>query len=748
MSRKRQSRRIILLKPVFEQIYSCHQKKTEPFLEILLNKPENISQKNLGILFGVFEVNDFTEDSSYIVNYLISVIKKEYFSKPKRGAIESLEASLHKANLSLSKIAKHGNVSWMKKINAVCAVIEKNNLHFSKTGQGILLMFRSRSLTEISEGMHEDNENPLKTFTDISSGKLQSEDKLLITTSEIFELFSKEELKKSALRFSKKAFYRFLNTALCNELEKTATLVIDIQEENKKELKKSKKDPQINAFSQSAFRKKSPKTKKKPKKKVGTKKPDITAELEKIKKEKGDFIDEKTGHIYIKENLEEQAEKTDSFLKNYLGALKDEVVSFPGRKKSAVVEPEKKEGLKKISWQERLEKIGRKIRFFVNNFLLNSGEKLKNLKIRERLGSLIKKIKISKTPKPLETEKFLEKSPQEPPEKAIKKTSSFSQKVKIFFASLTPRISKIKNFKNLSSRQKLAVIAALIVVFVVPLFLIRKENKIDQADTQEPAATQEEASFPLKNESNLVQIENLEEYFSSNNLKDILSLGENNYAVGENKILRMNDQQSWDVPQEFTPISLAAPMEVLNLIFLVGKNNQIISFSPVEQSFQQNQIELVDNIQIEDIQTYTTYLYILDNQSNQIYRYPRAEGGFGERIEWLKEEIGIEPEAQISISENIFLVNNSEVFKLFQGKKENYSLENTSASVLVSKVFTQENLVYILDKEHSLILETDLDGKVNRQLYNQEFKKTQDFYLSQNKIYLLSERGVKLFNLP
>ena len=119
MSRNKPNKKITEFEFSFNDISFCNDAKLKPFLETFVQEPENISQQSLGTLFGVFEISDNSEDSSYITNYLISVIKKEYYSKPKRGTVESFEAALHKANLALSKLAEHGNVAWIGKINVL-----------------------------------------------------------------------------------------------------------------------------------------------------------------------------------------------------------------------------------------------------------------------------------------------------------------------------------------------------------------------------------------------------------------------------------------------------------------------------------------------------------------------------------------------------------------------------------------------------------------------------------------------------
>jgi len=132
------------LKWTSKDVFVCKKNNFKPFLEIFVQEPENVNQDNLGVIAGILEITDESEESSYIVNYLISVIKKEYFSRPKRGPIESFEAALHKANLALAKLAEHENIGWIGKVNAILLVVEKNNLHLSQTGNARALLLREK----------------------------------------------------------------------------------------------------------------------------------------------------------------------------------------------------------------------------------------------------------------------------------------------------------------------------------------------------------------------------------------------------------------------------------------------------------------------------------------------------------------------------------------------------------------------------------------------------------------------------
>ena len=181
-------------------------------------------------------------------------------------------------------------------------------MHLTQTGNTSALLLRKGYLTNISEDLSPDTleSNPLKTFINISSGKLENHDKLIILTDNILNILDLEEIKNNALNFSEKDFIQFLRTVLVNKLEKAAALIADIKEKEEILLPVSKKSEKLNAFSSSAFSK--PSLKREP-------------SLESNAQETTDqFLPAqetpKVGHIYIKEDPEpKKFKKTFSFKK-------------------------------------------------------------------------------------------------------------------------------------------------------------------------------------------------------------------------------------------------------------------------------------------------------------------------------------------------------------------------------------------------------------------------------------------------
>jgi len=182
---------------VREVVFSSEEGKS--FCDIFVYEPENVDEQALGNLYIIGEIVDFSENSSYLVNLLASIIKKEFYSNTKRSTMESLEASLHKANSTLSDLAEQGNVDWIGNLNMTCGTYKNGELHLSQTGKGKTMLVRDGQITDIGKNTtNEEKSHPFKTFTNIASGELENGDFVLFITPQIFNIFSMEKLRQLA----------------------------------------------------------------------------------------------------------------------------------------------------------------------------------------------------------------------------------------------------------------------------------------------------------------------------------------------------------------------------------------------------------------------------------------------------------------------------------------------------------------------------------------------------------------------
>ncbi len=766
------SKKQIKLDRKISEIIIVNNKKLAPYIEMVNASSRNIDQKHLGTILGIFEIKDTSKDSAYIVNFLASVVKKTYFNTRKKTVADSFEATLAKINLSLSELARHGNINWIGKIDAVICSISDNQINFSVSGDAKILLLRDQKLIEISSDLSPKDEatNPIKTFTDIASGRLEDNDKLILTTDDISHIFTLSDIENYALSFSNKKFSRFLKTALINELEIAGTIIVDVFKKTlftQKSVKRGKStSKKLNAFSSATFEKTS--SEKKPKITIPTKskpKEDNSSKNTSDKKlnsaktvssKKGDFVNKKTGHIYLKNNKEKFDSSQDNQFNNSLIIFQEKIFEFGSWLKNRYLD----KGYYNVKryFIPLLANAHKKIFPFIKNLLLkyftNLWQSIMNFLLKKTTVSkkIIKNITIKKH-QPSKPKEIIAK-PQNKSTvimSSSKTTTSSSGNLKIIekiskkittlsfsIGKILPHPNKLKlSFKKMTRQQKIYTIVAIMAILILPLVftkLIIKNNPSEVSNQPSYKTNSNELSINPATEK---YIEATQIYQSNDNLLGTFIFNGSVFAISKHKLIKLinNNQYDFPFPDYFGQATTYSFMSDLNLLFLLDENKKLISFSPISRKFKDNVISIPEDSEITSIGTYLTYIYLVDTKNNQIYRYPRAEGGFGEKTNWLKENIDLKNISAIAVDENIFLLNSkNNILKLTKGKLQPFNLkmdDNSSASA----IFTNDDLsyIYILDNLNGEIVIFDKNGNRFNFLSNQKLTQANNFWIDEKK---------------
>lgn len=667
-------RKNVRLKGKFSQIFHSRARELAPFGMVFVYEPENFEQQKLGALFGLIKISDYSDDSSYVANLLASVLKKEYFSKSDRPADVAFEASLKKANLALGELARQGLVKWSGKLSLAAGALEKNNFHFSKLGTTAVLLLRGGMIADIGSGMGADTEaaesHPLKTFSDISSGRLEYGDCLILSTNDLLEIFSLEELRQNAAFFPRNEFPEILSASLQTNSELSGAIVVNMlsEEEILSTIAEDVRNIEIPPLHM-------------PDKYIPA---DSTKDIEapfqpspsldipaKPKNEK---------HVYVSEGEDVIARKSIS---------------------------------DKISATVRKIVIGRNFVFVF---------------IQRKIISPLGKIEYSQ------------------------KFSRFWQKIRL--ARPQPSLPLI-SFSWMRENAKIWLSAIVLVLIVVAFFVFRSKKAPAppvSAPTQSVSPAASLSDIQVKNIGSLDQVASLPQ-----NGFSLVLLNETLYGFSGDKSVSKIDPNSGQVETTDANINsgkflLAADMTDLNTIFILAADKKIISFTPVNKNFQENNIALPENLNVSDLKTYLTYLYVLDPAANQIYRFPRADGGFGEAQNWLKTGADIKNAVSFAINGDLFVATNDQITAFLQGKKdEKINFEDPNTTLVINKIYTAPDLenIYVLDNKNHRIVEYSKDGKIASQYVNDQISEIKDFTVDEkNKaVYLLKEKDISKFSI-
>jgi hypothetical protein len=835
-------------------VFVMNNSTLKPYAKLFEYYPENIYQKPLGSLVGFFEVKEYSEDSAYIVNFLTSVLKKEYYINPKRPVSESFDSALQKVNIALSEIVKHGNINWLGNLDGAICVMEKNNIHFSVTGKSHIFIKRKEQFSDISEGLAPESSNPhpLKTFVDVSSGHLENGDKILIFSDDIFQVLPVLQLKKSAMRFDQDKFIQFIKTALSNELEMTSMIIVDAQIANEEkndglsvitdEDNSSQNEvSEFNAFSQETY------SQKKKLKKV-----EIIEEEIKNK----EYTDKKTGHIYVQGEENQQIKETQASLvmvmakekiadltfqtkneirKKFISVKKriaklqetrrlkkietdkikkeeDEMLSYnksiaQAEKEAAILEELEKEKQEKIAIEkeaaaiilnenkqenivekqtptEKTISLSEKIRLAKQELLNEKGSAVKeseeelsshSLSLQEKINKARKEVTDrfdsaikSREEKKGQKEAFVLKD-QTPDENTLNTSlffisknyksllskleeGDYKNKILIFIKKISSKtkflLSKISRY---STKQKSIIALVCFLIISIPIFFLTSKatpKPQPKVETTPQVPTLQES---LSGEKNIILNPAIEKNSLASDTVSILTYENIPYAITKQKIITTKNgmAKEYPIPTEYGQAVYSSFMNDLSLILILTDQKKIISFSPVSQQFKDNLINLPADSNPKFMATYLTYLYIPDYTANQIYRFPRADGGFGEKINWLKTEEKLPNIYSMAIDDSVYFTDTSgaSVSKFFKGTKQDISFENSKTPISFDLVYTstESSFIYILDKKNYRIIQYNKTGEIIRQYFlGQDSKNISSFTIDSHdqKAYITSEKDL------
>ena len=178
-------------------------------------EPENEKEKKLGNLYIAGELKNSLPQKRHFLSSLANIIKKEYYGNYNTSPEESFKKSLEKANEFLSSQIKNNEVDWLGNLNfAVLAVTPDCLLHFTTVGKLKIFLLRNNEILNIEQRtkLEEERVSSSKIFQNIITGSLNQENKILITTEEISDLFKKEGILKNLAQAKEKEIKKIFKT--------------------------------------------------------------------------------------------------------------------------------------------------------------------------------------------------------------------------------------------------------------------------------------------------------------------------------------------------------------------------------------------------------------------------------------------------------------------------------------------------------------------------------------------------------
>lgn len=781
----------IPLEKSFKEIVVGTGRAQEPYIIAFHYASDNVAGHGLGTLFGFFEVEIHDQDAAYIVNFLASVAKKEYFANPRRTPTDSFDAALHKINVALAEIVKHGNISWLGHLHGAIGAVSGNTLHFSATGEGELYLARQENFQSISQGLADTGSepHPLKTFTEVSSGELFDGDLVIAFSPSVWSLFSPEDLMRSLNRLGLAGFEQFLRTALINELPVAAAAILTCSAPaeapepvpTKKEVKK----PAVNLENVWSGKTFAEARESRSDTASTTTKPTLPETPE-----KEEYTDKKTGHIYVQASSDQSFEAPSSRLQESWGVF---VHHLDLRMRSTHVELKrttrrimKGSGLLASELQARLALMkrsgGRKIRLGKRALLSKWQEaRAKNKAQLDAVSEKIPAVPIAPKTVSISRNSMSIPIPSVPalPLTSLANTAKaihlrvrssgstfwslsrerfvvITKRTGSFFQLLLGRAINAFVGATVRTRVIIAIIAGLFVVGSLYLVFRTSEQAVVTEDTEKNAPAPEVAPaaaevFPPSDEPLSTRLDGNRVLSSVSDSPSLAILNINNtpFLATKTRVVNLKTQENSATPE---PIRLAAGMDDLDAVFLIGESGKLYLYSTVTKKFELNTLPLSAGTNIDAIGTYLTYLYVLDQDKGAIYRFPRTEGGFSEPVTWSKESLSLKPASPMSVYENIALTGNDRHPVLYtKGKKTEAIFAGTttdlSADALVFNALNGD--VFALDRNAKRVVRWSADGTLLNQYFHESFNTIEAIGISSDgsELFTSSEGATNTWRL-
>ncbi len=146
--------------------------------------------------FYLIEILSPWTNSCHVFESIIETMEEAELSFDPEECYGVFEDSLIKINRSLGALAEKGEVEWIGNLNAVIGLVAFDDIHISQAGTITGYVFRKGKISSITEKPSPSAaETPAHTFTDVISGKIARDDRLVFGNIELFNHASLDRLR-------------------------------------------------------------------------------------------------------------------------------------------------------------------------------------------------------------------------------------------------------------------------------------------------------------------------------------------------------------------------------------------------------------------------------------------------------------------------------------------------------------------------------------------------------------------------
>jgi len=663
---------------------------------IYITSEKKAKNSGLGYLFIVAEIKSKEKNVPAILEQTINELKEYYYHSPTKNAEAALETTSQYFNENICDIARK-DIKWVReKFNIALAAVQEDKLVMSGLNNIQLWLFRAGKMHNINEAKEESKKKKSKKIlSHIISGQLENGDAIMMTNTTLFDYFSYDKIKQTVLQLGPSQCCAFFKNTLADN--KTAvdfnTIVIKFDK-----TKKQAVDTTVSSNNVLSREEDQDKLKQAEKNKM------IAIIAGKSKQTAGKIW---TG---LSQAVKQRANKT----------------------KNALWRRDKKNEQAKQETETELDRTDKDKNKMPSELLNQSPLAKHRLKIAIGIIAII----FAGSLFWVNNKKDIEKENME----MQTVINTINEKINASEAAL---IYKDEN----KARDLLAEANSLL----MNLPQQTDEQKYNYQELKDEVEAKINKIYNIKTDNTATQVVGLE--VAQNPTADIIQIKNNLYTAKGSAIYKINpaDGSETEMARVENTIDKIISFND-NLALLYAKDGgQIYLFDPNNNSTRKINIELPNaESKMVDWGTYGTRMYMLDSYDSQIYKfsYNKSSASLGSGVKWLEQEIDLSENTSISVDGNIWLgAANSEITKLFKGKKEIFKLSGLLEPISTeTKINTSEqmNYLYIIDNNNKKIIIATKQGEVKSQITTENIGPVVSLTPNEgeNLIYIMTDENI------
>lgn len=147
-----------------------------------------------GFLFYLFEILSPWSSVSRIKKHVLETLEKNLLKN--ELSEDFFEKVVNETNESLNNISESGGTEWIGNLNAVIGMVFDNKIFLTQSGKISGYIFRNTKISTLTENPSVANPDPLRSFSEIISGDLIENDKIVFGNTQLYNHLSLDRIRR------------------------------------------------------------------------------------------------------------------------------------------------------------------------------------------------------------------------------------------------------------------------------------------------------------------------------------------------------------------------------------------------------------------------------------------------------------------------------------------------------------------------------------------------------------------------